>query len=75
MTQEEHKPAWTEEEISKFESLCEDTSSPSQVVRISGRLGMSKFVKLHGNEKCDAMYSILREKWNAADAKKKRRRK
>ncbi len=55
-------PPWTAEELREFDELLDMTGSQNQVTRINGRLDMNKFVAMHGNEKCDAMYVHLESK-------------
>lgn len=50
---------WTKEEIDRFDELVDMVSSRHQVTRISGRLEMEAFIKVHGKEKCDAMWAHL----------------
>lgn len=58
---------YTEQELSIFEGLVNMVSSPDQLERIAGRMQMGDFVKNHGNEKCDAMFAVLQEKWRNED--------
>ena len=51
--------SYSEAEITEFDRLCEGTSSPDQVKRITARMTLRKFVEQHGKPKCDAMYSEL----------------
>lgn len=53
------KITWTQEEIKEFDRLIDESESPNQVRRISGRLDLDSFIKLHGKEKCDAMWAYL----------------
>lgn len=53
------KPQWTKAEIVEFDRLIDESESPNQVARIRGRLDLSAFVKLHGKDKCDAMWAHL----------------
>lgn len=53
---------WTEDELNEFDELTEMASSRNQLERISGRLGLNKFVLAHGKEKCNAMFAHLTAK-------------
>ncbi len=54
------KVSYTEEEYNEFSDLLDGTESIDQVTRISARLNMQKFVKVHGKEKCDDMFELLK---------------
>lgn len=60
--------AWTPEELDEFDCLVDTASDANQVTRISGRLALTAFSKLHSKEKCDAMWAHLQER----DAKAKK---
>lgn len=64
-TESTQKPVWTKDEIRQFDRLVDQQESRDQVLRISGRLQLRAFVKLHGQPKCDAMFAQLE-----ADGKK-----
>lgn len=53
------KIEYTDEEYEEFENLVDLLNSPDQMDRINGRMDMSKFVKKHGKQKCDAMYGDM----------------
>ncbi|MEX6780476.1 hypothetical protein [Pseudomonas aeruginosa] len=55
----EQQPLWTKAEIVEFDELVDGVSSLHQLERIDCRLRLSKFVKAHGQEKCDAMFAHL----------------
>lgn len=55
----EQKITWTKDELKEFDKLIEKVGSSHQVTRISARFDMDAFVKLHGREKCDAMWAHL----------------
>lgn len=50
---------WTKDELAEFDRLTEQMSSRDQLERISGRLALRRFVALHGEEKCNAMFAKL----------------
>ena len=58
---------YNSQELRVFEDLVNMVSSQDQVERITGRIQMQDFVKNHGNEKCDAMFAVLQEKWRNED--------
>lgn len=53
------KITWTNDELKEFERLVGMSSSRDQMARIDSRIEMPKFVKLHGKEKCDAMWKHI----------------
>ena len=50
---------WTPAEIKEFDRLIDMSESPNHVQRITGRLDLNAFIKLHGKEKCDAMWAYM----------------
>jgi hypothetical protein len=56
---------YTKGDLRKFDRLTAMLHSPSQMERIHGRMEIKKFIELHGQEKCDAMFEVLK----ARDAK------
>jgi hypothetical protein len=52
-------PTWTADELKEFKRLADLSGSRNQMDRIYARIDMQKFVKLHGKEKCDAMWVHL----------------
>tara|TARA_R110002051_G_scaffold3335_1_gene18067 strand:+ start:808 stop:981 length:174 start_codon:yes stop_codon:yes gene_type:complete len=52
---------YTAEEFNEFLRLYNLSGSRDQVDRIESRLHMPKFVEKHGEEKCDAMFSVIQE--------------
>lgn len=63
------KKLFNKAEIHKFNRLVEMNSSPHQLTRIQGRLGLSKMAAELGKEKCDAIWAELQ----ARDATKKKK--
>lgn len=59
---------YTAEELKEFDTLTMKACSRDQVTHIDGRLKLSQFVKLHGKDKCDALFAMLM----ARDAKWKK---
>lgn len=55
----EDTAVWGKAELTEFDRLTHEKSSHDQVVRIAGRMDMSKFVAVHGKEKCDSMWAFL----------------
>lgn len=53
---------FTKEELKKFNQLSWACSSKNQLERISGRLALSKFIKEHGKNKCDAMWAEIQKR-------------
>lgn len=60
------KPLYTQNELRRFDLLTAKLSSLDQMVRINARFDVSAFIKEHGEEKCDAMFAVLKKR----DAKK-----
>ncbi len=58
---------YTKEELRKFDRLTLDLSSKHQMTRIRARLDIQVFEKQHGEQKCRAMFEVLKER----DARKK----
>jgi hypothetical protein len=52
---------FTDEDLNEFRNLVGAVSDRNQMVRISGRLDMHRFVRDHGKEKCDAMWEIIKD--------------
>ena len=53
------KITWTPDEIKEFDRLIDLSESRNQIQRIAGRLDLDAFIKLHGKEKCDAMWAYM----------------
>lgn len=54
--------AYTNDEYKQFVKLVEGQESRDQVVRITARLAMTKFIDEHGEEKCNLMFADLTKK-------------
>ncbi|AKE44814.1 hypothetical protein AU106_gp183 [Sinorhizobium phage phiM9] len=54
--------SYTQEELEEFNRLTWTQSSLNNLERIIGRLEMSKFVKEHSKEKCDAMWEEIKKR-------------
>lgn len=50
---------WTPEELKEFSKLVDMSGSSDQIDRINARIEMPEFVKLHGDDKCKAMWAHL----------------
>lgn len=48
--------------LRKFARLTEKTSSRDQMARISARLDLERFIKEHGKDTCDAMWTEIKAK-------------
>ena len=53
------KKPYTKADLKKFDRLTERASSRDQMERITARLALTNFIKEHGKEKCDLMWSAL----------------
>lgn len=52
--------AWTPQELAEFDRLTLLLSSPRQMERIEGRLGVREFEDRHGTAKCKLMFAVLK---------------
>lgn len=50
---------YTKEELDEFRKLVEGQESYLQMVRITARLEMPKFIERVGRDKCEAMFKVL----------------
>lgn len=53
---------WTEKELREFDRITLLESSQNQMERIEGRLAVSRFVKDHGREKCEAIFAEIKRR-------------
>lgn len=58
---------WTDAELQEFDRITMRLSSLRQMDRIEARLDLRRFVAQHGDEKCGAMFVVIKER----DAKKR----
>lgn len=54
------KLPFTQREFDRFDYLTDKCCSKNQMRRIEGRLALTKFIDVHGKEKCDLMWTELR---------------
>lgn len=52
---------FTQEELNEFRELYNMSGSHHQIDRVRSRLEMPRFVKDKGEEKCDAMFEVLKQ--------------
>lgn len=52
---------FTQEDLDEFRFLVKKTESTNKMDRIDGRLEMPDFIKRVGNEKCEAMFEVLKQ--------------
>jgi hypothetical protein len=53
---------FTRKELSEFDRITLDMSSPNQLNRIAGRLAIRTFIDRHGKAKCDVMWEAIKRK-------------
>lgn len=58
-SRDEIKIEYSASELSEFDRITQQMSSPDQLGRIRGRLAVRRFESKHGAEKCRAMFSVL----------------
>lgn len=51
---------FTADELKEFRDLVEAAESRNQLERIRSRMDMPKFIDRVGQEKCDAMFEVLK---------------
>lgn len=59
MTPKGNEMEYTKEELDEFRKLVEGQESYLQMVRITARLEMPKFIERVGRDKCEAMFKVL----------------
>lgn len=55
-------PSFTAAEMRLFDDLTAKACSQSQIDRITARMGLTRFLKQHGREKCDHMLAVVKAK-------------
>jgi hypothetical protein len=52
---------YTKADLDEFRELVELGESKLQLDRITSRLEMPRFIKKHGEQKCNAMFEVLKK--------------